>query len=57
MVLVPIKVGSEAIERDIEITIPKVQIEDDKGIPGFELIFGIAGLLAVIYLFNRKNHR
>ena len=55
-----IKVGREKIEsdsEDSEIIAPEVPIEEDKGMPGFELIFGIAGLLAVISLFNRKNQR
>jgi hypothetical protein len=52
-----IKVGRDPIESASGITIPEVPTEEDKGMPGFELIFGIAGLLAVIYLFNRKNQR
>jgi uncharacterized delta-60 repeat protein len=52
-----VKVGRDPIESDSEITIPEVPTEEDKRMPGFELIFGIAGLLAVIYLFNRKNQR
>ncbi|NOR48092.1 MAG: PKD domain-containing protein [Methanosarcinaceae archaeon] len=52
-----IKVGRDPIESDSELTIPEVPTEEDKRMPGFELIFGIAGLLAVIYLFNRKNQR
>ncbi|MEM0350717.1 MAG: PGF-CTERM sorting domain-containing protein, partial [Archaeoglobaceae archaeon] len=27
------------------------------GIPGFEAIFAIAGLLAVAYLLNKRNYR
>jgi len=52
-----VKVGRDPIESDSEITIPEVPTEEDKRMPGFELIFGIAGLLAVIYLSNRKNQR
>ena len=52
-----IKVGRDPIESDSEITIPEVPTEEDKGMPGFEFIFGIAGLLTVIFLINRKNQR
>jgi len=30
---------------------------EKKGIPGFEVVFAIAGLLVVVYLFRRKNER
>ena len=52
-----VKVGRDPIESDSEITIPEVPTEEDKGMPGFEFIFGTAGLLTVIFLINRKNQR
>jgi len=50
-----IKVEREPIESDSKITTPEVPTEEDKGMPGFEAILAIAGLLAVTYIFNRKN--
>jgi len=30
------------------------KLNEEKGVPGFEAVFAIAGLLAVAYLFRRK---
>ena len=37
--------------------IPTGEEGEKNGMPGFEVAFGIAGLLAVVYLLRRKNER
>lgn len=38
-----------------EKTTPEVPEGEEKGIPGFEAVFAIAGLLAVVYILMRRN--
>jgi PGF-CTERM protein len=45
--------GSETVEKTDLITVTAE--EEDKGIPGFEAIFAIAGLLAVAGLLKRRQ--